>query len=1020
MAFIDDGTYSWEEVYLELCSYIENEIYKSKDNNEIYSNLKLFKEFIYDIIHNKLYKNREIEENEKKIRDICKYVIVKILPFITNKIVEMDTRLSRIGGDIELAKLTSNLYELEDDFYAIASFRSLMHYANYMERADDKSQWVWKYNMNTTMGGVFYYSNQMILDNKYSNLIKQCPTGYGKCVDENTIVMTPKGNVKIKDLNIGDIVYSMKDNKLTTRKILNKWNTTKKAIKLKTKSRKEIVLSEEHKMYTQRGYVKAKDLTSEDYLYSLLGKIDNDKIIDKDELIFISCMLFDGGCTEEFFSFTQEENLMKDVFLNSCNKLGLIYKVAKKLNSKADTYWFHKKDGKVRELLKKYDIYGCKAYNKRLPKIFYQLSLKQKYDFISVMFATDGYITNENNCELCGIGLASEKLIDDIQLLLSTCGIFSKKRYKRSKTNGKCFDGWVLEVPNEYLKVIYENCYLYHKQQKLEKKYNFIFKNKVSSYSNSTNYPKELLKKCKEFKKENNKQWARNQTFKRDIVEEFNDRTHLLEDVVYKDFIYDKIISIEYSNLEIPMVDIEVEETHNFIANGFVSHNSKSDCIIITFCFGYDVNDDVMKIVGNKTLVKPITQSIVKMLKSKRFGKVFPEFGKYNGGNEMFKNCAETDGTFTLADSKKSQSFACFNKETPIDGGRFNKQFYDDITQSDDRENVNAHMRDRNKYESQWKKRQYDEFSCLRWFTGTAYHREDFLSYIRKEKANGKELLLEPSTSKCQWNKFVRTNTTKDTIYVSVPKLADLELGEDKCYCTFPQKYSKESALKEFHSSLSSKRRFMAMEQQMPLPPESLAFDYAYLNQYEILPQSIKDNNCDTYVIIDPNRKGRDNYAGLIFKKPYDEEKYYFVDCFYKKVSSKIAVPKICEKASYHKADIIAFETNTVDTYQMKKEIKTYMLENNWNDYSIKDFYSTLNKEDKISKYSDDIREKIVFPKQGMYYEDSDMGRAMSDIVNYSFDTKQQHDDSIDVCAMLMILVATKTKNTISTLKFRL
>lgn len=627
MAFIDDGTYSWEEVYLELCSYIENEIYKSKDNNEIYSNLKLFKEFIYDIIHNKLYKNRELEENERKIRDICKYVIVKILPFITNKIVEMDTRLSRIGGDIELAKLTSDFYELEDDFYAIASFRSLMHYANYMERADDKSQWVWKYNMNTTMGGVFYYSNQMILDNKYSNLIKQCPTGYGK---------------------------------------------------------------------------------------------------------------------------------------------------------------------------------------------------------------------------------------------------------------------------------------------------------------------------------------------------------------------------------------------------------SKSDCIIITFCFGYDVNDDVMKIVGNKTLVKPITQSIVKMLKSKRFGKVFPEFGKYNGGNEMFKNCAETDGTFTLADSKKSQSFACFNKETPIDGGRFNKQFYDDITQSDDRENVNAHMRDRNKYESQWKKRQYDEFSCLRWFTGTAYHREDFLSYIRKEKANGKELLLEPSTSKCQWNKFVRTNTTKDTIYVSVPKLADLELGEDKCYCTFPQKYSKESALKEFHSSLSSKRRFMAMEQQMPLPPESLAFDYAYLNQYEILPQSIKDNNCDTYIIIDPNRKGRDNYAGLIFKKPYDEEKYYFVDCFYKKVSSKIAVPKICEKASYHKADIIAFETNTVDTYQMKKEIKTYMLENNWNDYSIKDFYSTLNKEDKISKYSDDIREKIVFPKQGMYYEDSDMGRAMSDIVNYSFDTKQQHDDSIDVCAMLMILVATKTKNTISTLKFRL
>ena len=79
--------------------------------------------------------------------------------------------------------------------------------------------------------------------------------------------------------------------------------------------------------------------------------------------------------------------------------------------------------------------------------------------------------------------------------------------------------------------------------------------------------------------------------------------------------------------------------------------------------------------------------------------------------NDMFKNCAETEGTFTLADSKKSLSFACYNKGTSIDGGRFNKQFYDDVTQSDDRENVNAHMKDRGKYNSQWKKRQYDEFS---------------------------------------------------------------------------------------------------------------------------------------------------------------------------------------------------------------------------------------------------------------------------------------------------------------------
>ena len=54
----------------------------------------------------------------------------------------------------------------------------------------------------------------------------------GKCLDENTSVFTPNGNVKIKDINVGDYVYSMKDNEIVKRKVLNKWNTTKKQVKI--------------------------------------------------------------------------------------------------------------------------------------------------------------------------------------------------------------------------------------------------------------------------------------------------------------------------------------------------------------------------------------------------------------------------------------------------------------------------------------------------------------------------------------------------------------------------------------------------------------------------------------------------------------------------------------------------------------------------------------------------------------------------------------------------------------------
>ena len=612
MGFIDDGKYKWQEVYAELKKYIAEKTFSDSDYNSVYEDLKLMKDFIYDMIHEKLYHNREIVENEQNIRIMCKYVISKLLPFILKKINELDEKLKKSKTeDIELALLLGKYLDLEDDLYAIASYRSLIHFAHYMERQDDKSQWVWKYNMNDTMGGVFYYSNAMILDQKYRNLIKQCPTGYGKCVHENTLVSTPTGNVKIKDLCVGDEVYSMKDNELVVRKVTNKWNTIKKQIKIKTRSGREIIISPEHRMLTQRGYVMGKDLKGTDYFYSHLSNVDGNNYIEENELCFIAGMIFEGSCTHNIINFTQEDNEFKDYFLNCCEKLGLTYGITNKKNCKANGYWFHIKDKKVIELLKKNDIYECNSHTKRLSNKILTMSLKQKYDFIGYMLSTDGYIPKYNGHSLIGISLANELLINDIQDLLSSCKIYSKKSYKKIKLGDKIFDSWRLEIPDEFVELLYKNCYCFHKQSRLEERYNIISEKDIQAYSNRTNYPKEILCNCKEFKKENNKQWARNKTFKKEIVEEFNSRTHLLDEIVYKDFVYDGILSIEKINNTANMVDIEVEDTHNFIANGFVSHNSKSDCVIISFCFGYDVNDDIMKIVGNRNLVKPITQAIV-------------------------------------------------------------------------------------------------------------------------------------------------------------------------------------------------------------------------------------------------------------------------------------------------------------------------------------------------------------------------------------------------------------------------
>lgn len=72
----------------------------------------------------------------------------------------------------------------------------------------------------------------MVLDGTVKYLEKQCPTGFGKCLKADTPILTIQGYKPIKDVNIGDFVYSMKENKAVVRQITNKWNTEKNKLEL--------------------------------------------------------------------------------------------------------------------------------------------------------------------------------------------------------------------------------------------------------------------------------------------------------------------------------------------------------------------------------------------------------------------------------------------------------------------------------------------------------------------------------------------------------------------------------------------------------------------------------------------------------------------------------------------------------------------------------------------------------------------------------------------------------------------
>ena len=86
------------------------------------------------------------------------------------------------------------------------------------------------------------------------------------CIEENQLVKTKDGEKKIKDISRDDLVlsYNENENKFEYKKVLNVKNMGKKQIVRLKYNDRELLLTPDHKLLTQRGWVEAQDLRSDD------------------------------------------------------------------------------------------------------------------------------------------------------------------------------------------------------------------------------------------------------------------------------------------------------------------------------------------------------------------------------------------------------------------------------------------------------------------------------------------------------------------------------------------------------------------------------------------------------------------------------------------------------------------------------------------------------------------------------------------------------------------------------------
>lgn len=429
---------------------------------------------------------------------------------------------------------------------------------------------------------------------------------------------------------------------------------------------------------------------------------------------------------------------------------------------------------------------------------------------------------------------------------------------------------------------------------------------------------------------------------------------------------------------------------------------SFSDTVAISFIFGFDINNDVLKVVGNNKLIVDTLTGVVGMMTSNRYAKVFPYYAQFNGNKElMFDIGKASEGILLIHGSVRPKSLIVVAKDTAVDGVRAKFRFYDDITRSKDKENVPEHEKDWAKYSDQWSKRKYDDNLDFEIAGGTRYHTEDFLSRYREHY--GEEQAVPDKKFK-----YTMINEKTKFVIISVPKLDPIT---DES--TYPQKFSTESARLERNRD---PRTFAAMEQQQPETPLNSPFYWDNLQTYTSLPLKKCEggNREDTCLAsLDLPRTGANNISLGIYSKC--ENLYYLIDTYYEKKpldyimsDGRTELDWVCDMLIRHNVTELVVEINTCS--DIKKQIMDKLLARGYANCKVIEKYSVEKKEVKIMTCWTPIINTIVFPARKVFSLSSMTGRFMQDII--AWNDKAKIDDSIDsVCMFVQEFI---TKNSMS------
>jgi len=501
----------------------------------------------------------------------------------------------------------------------------------------------------------------------------------GKCEYVENECQLSDGSVK----KFGDLIgmskevisFNEKTLKLEQDKACFKDNGLKPCYKIILHSGKEIIVTENHPLYTNEGWIHAKNI-SKDMMVATPRSIDikSDVIVDDNEAKIIGYLLGDGSCTTSNISIS---NINKEL-INEIYALGDYFDC--KMRTYDDSHFFSKKTipairrganvkNNVHNIVIKYNIDKL-SKEKTIYSDVFMWPNKSVAIMLNRLFACDGHVNKKDN--IFEITLASEKMIQQIQTLLLRFGIHSNYNYKKAKCEEKYFDAWRLYVDadvNQLLNVI-----------GIKSKDDVVLNDK--KFETSDVLPKNLISRYRhELDKPCLLNDKRTRGFSRNKVSALcNDWYHPnLFKLSNSDIYWEWIDKIEFVG-ELPTVVVSVEKNHTYISNNIISHNSFLLKFDVLLTWIHKVREACVGSFNQKHLSK-VTDPIAFYLESHPFAQIFHlKKGSVKSVNRKHGGLKATSEHGCLIESANEQIDDSKNIGTDFHGKHYETLWYEEAS----------------------------------------------------------------------------------------------------------------------------------------------------------------------------------------------------------------------------------------------------------------------------------------------------------------------------------------------------